>query len=134
MMSIWFHLWYLEIMSYAQTHTGVCQVARMFSSCIFQVSISIGTFVSKSDGCRFKSWIFSSFTYFSNMLCAFKIRVLGIMAYWYTGSACLPPDTPIIFIFIFKSAANTSSLSHVGSPKTMATEEQQGHRLNFLIH
>ena len=37
-------------------------------------------------GCRFKSWIFSSFTYFSNMLCAVKLRVLGLMAYWYTGS------------------------------------------------
>ena len=37
--------------------------------------------------CRFKSWIFSSFTYFSNMLCAVKLRVLGLMAYWYTGSA-----------------------------------------------
>jgi len=26
-------------------------------------------------------------TYFSNMLCAVKLRVLGCMAYWYTGSA-----------------------------------------------
>jgi len=30
---------------------------------------------------------FSSFTYFSNMLCAVKLRVLSLMAYWYTGSA-----------------------------------------------
>jgi len=30
---------------------------------------------------------FSSFTYFSNMLCAVKLKVLGLMAYWYTGSA-----------------------------------------------
>jgi len=29
----------------------------------------------------------SSFTYFPNMLCAVKWRVLGLMAYWYTGSA-----------------------------------------------
>jgi len=37
---------------------------------------------------RFKSWIFSSFTYFSNMLCAVQLRILGLdMAYWYTGSA-----------------------------------------------
>jgi len=27
------------------------------------------------------------FFYFSNMLCAVKLRVLGLMAYWYTGSA-----------------------------------------------
>ena len=27
------------------------------------------------------------FTYFSNMLSAVKLRVLGLMAYWYTGSA-----------------------------------------------
>ena len=26
-------------------------------------------------------------TYFSNILCAVKLRVLGLMAYWYTGSA-----------------------------------------------
>jgi len=38
-------------------------------------------------GCRFKSWILSSFTYFWNMICAVKLRVLGVMAYWYTGSA-----------------------------------------------
>ena len=38
-------------------------------------------------GCRLKSWIFSSFTYFSNMLCAVKLRVLSLMTYWYTGSA-----------------------------------------------
>jgi len=25
--------------------------------------------------------------YFSNMLCAVKLRVLGLMAYWYTGSS-----------------------------------------------
>jgi len=43
-------------------------------------------------GCRFKSRIFSSFTYFSNMLCAVKLRVLGLLAY----RLCLPPDTPII--------------------------------------
>ena len=30
---------------------------------------------------------FSSFTYFSNKLCAVQLRVLGLMAYWYTGSA-----------------------------------------------
>jgi len=34
-----------------------------------------------------QSWIFSSFTYFSNILCAVKLKVLGIKAYWYTGSA-----------------------------------------------
>ena len=38
-------------------------------------------------GCRFKSWIFSFFTYFSNMFFAVQLRVLGLMAYWYTGSA-----------------------------------------------
>ena len=31
--------------------------------------------------------IISSFTYFSNMLCAVKLSILGLMAYWYTGSA-----------------------------------------------
>ena len=30
---------------------------------------------------------FFFFTYFSNMFCAIKLRVLGLMAYWYTGSA-----------------------------------------------
>ena len=45
-------------------------------------------------GCRFKSWIFSSFTYFSNMLCAVKgFRPHGLLVY----RLCLPPDTPIIF-------------------------------------
>jgi len=39
---------------------------------------------------------FSSFTYFSNMLCAVKLRVLGLMAYWYTGSA-FHQIPPIIF-------------------------------------
>ena len=42
------------------------------------------------QGCRFTSWIFSSFTYFSNMLCAVKLRVLGLLVY----RLCLPPDTP----------------------------------------
>jgi len=46
----------------AQTLTGVCQAVRMFSSCIFQVSISIGTFVSNSlslsttDGTKWTSF------------------------------------------------------------------------------
>jgi len=44
------------------------------------------------DGCRFKaaqvqSWLFSSFTYFSNILCVVNVKVLGLKAYWYTGSA-----------------------------------------------
>jgi len=30
---------------------------------------------------------FSSFIYFSNIPCAVKLRVVGLMAYWYTGSA-----------------------------------------------
>ena len=30
---------------------------------------------------------FSSFIYFSNILCAVKLRVLGLKTYWYTGSA-----------------------------------------------
>ena len=47
-------------------------------------------------GCRFKSWIFSSFTYFSNMLCAVKgFRPHGLLVY----RLCLPPDTPIIYSY-----------------------------------
>jgi len=46
-------------------------------------------------GCRLKSWTFSSFKYFSNMLCAVKLRVLGLMAY--TGIQALPSTRyPII--------------------------------------
>jgi len=30
---------------------------------------------------------FSSFTYFSNIFCAVNLNVLGLKAYWYTGSA-----------------------------------------------
>jgi len=30
---------------------------------------------------------FSSFTYFSNILCAVKLKVLGLKAYWHAGSA-----------------------------------------------
>ena len=45
------------------------------------------------DGCRFEaaqvqSWIFSSFSYFSNILSAVNINILGLYkAFWYTGSA-----------------------------------------------
>ena len=46
----------------ARTLTGVCQAVRIFSSCIFQESISIGTFVSNSlslsttDGTKWTSF------------------------------------------------------------------------------
>ena len=33
-----------------------------------------GKFQVAYRGCRFKSWIFSSFTFFSNMLCAVKFK------------------------------------------------------------
>ena len=33
----------------ARTLTGVCRAVRMFSSCIFQVSISIGTFCESPE-------------------------------------------------------------------------------------
>jgi len=36
---------------------------------------------------QFQVMNFSSLTYFSNMLCAVELRVLGLMAYLYTGSA-----------------------------------------------
>ena len=47
---------------------------------------------------------FSSFTYFSNMLCAVKLRVLGLVAYWYTGSAFhqMPQSYSIIFKVRYK--------------------------------
>ena len=40
---------------------------------------------------------FSSFTYFSNMFCVVKLRVLSLMVYWYTGFA-FHQILPIIFI------------------------------------
>jgi len=37
------------------------------------------------------SWIFSSVTYFSSILfCVVNLMVLGLKAYWYTGSAFIP--------------------------------------------
>jgi len=55
----------------------------------WQTPVSVRALIGwlQVQGCRFKSWIFSSFTYFSNMLCAVKLRVLGLMVSWYTGSA-----------------------------------------------
>ena len=59
-------------------------------------------------GCRFKSWIFSSFIYFSkHALCSSVkgFRPHGLLVY----RLCLPPDTPIIyFLFI-------SGLNYIGS-------------------
>jgi len=54
----------------------------------WQTPVSVQALIGwlQIQGCRFKSWIFS-FTYFSNMLCAVKLRVLGLMVSWYTGSA-----------------------------------------------
>jgi len=55
----------------------------------WQTPVSVQALIGwlQARGCRFKSWIFSSSTYFSNMLCAVKLRVLGLVAYWNTGSA-----------------------------------------------
>ena len=83
----------------ARTLTGVCQAVRIFSSCIFQASISIGTFVSNSlslsntDGTKWTS--FKSFTYFSDIL--FKgFRPQGLLVYrLYLHKIC----TSIIFIY-----------------------------------
>ena len=49
-------------------------------------------------GCQAKRWLqvrgnpdpvmdFSSFSYFSNILCVVNLKVLGLKAPWYTGSA-----------------------------------------------
>ena len=49
----------------------------------------------RKDGSR---WIFSSFTCFSGILCAVKLRVLGLKAYCMVCRLCLSPDTLIIFV------------------------------------
>jgi len=54
---------------------------------------------------------FSFFTYFSNILCAVKLRVLGLMAYWYTGSAF--HQIPQSYLIIFRAF---HALSFLGKP------------------
>ena len=42
----------------------------------WQTPVSVRALIGwlQVQGCRFKSWIFSSFTFFSNMLCAVKFK------------------------------------------------------------
>ena len=68
---------------------GMGQMQKENILTAWQTPVSVRALIGwlQVRGYRFKSWIFSSFTSFSNMLCAVKLRVLGLMAYWYTGSA-----------------------------------------------
>ena len=73
---LWWHIW-----------VWWPQVNAVFDVCVVNTDAPSNRSRSPEaalHSCRFKSWIFSSFTYFSNMLCAVK---LSLVAYWYTGSA-----------------------------------------------
>ena len=76
--SIWFHLWYLKIMSCSQKVPMDIDTWKMQENILYawQTPVSIRGLIGwlQFRGCRFKSWIFSSFTFFSNMLSAVKFK------------------------------------------------------------
>ena len=88
-MSIWFHLWYSKIMSYSQKFLWILKNAsRKYPDCLAD-SCKRSSVNRMAAGSRLQVQVMDFFFFhlFSNMLCAIKLRVLGLMAYWYTGSA-----------------------------------------------
>ena len=66
-----------------------CNTVCIVCSCCVCINYPVTIIIiCRFEAAQVQSWIFSSFSYFSNILSEANINILGLYkAFWYTGSA-----------------------------------------------